>query len=114
MKNTIIRSIVAILCSAAICVTVALTMSKGGQADVAKEYMTASETAEYLGITEDVLEIIRVDLKKLEGSYMSYTYKNDKGETVTEILYQKSALDENMKELMESSGAINLEFLQNK
>ncbi|MDD6275973.1 MAG: hypothetical protein PUB20_04030 [Clostridia bacterium] len=114
MKNTVIRSIVAVLCSAAICVTMALTLPKMGSADADKEYMTASETAEYLGITEEVLEIMRVDLKKLEGSYMSYTYVNDKGDTVTEIIYQKAALDEDIKAIMESAGAINLEFLQNK
>lgn len=116
MKNTIVKSIVAVICTAAICVTMALTLPKssGNTTATGKEYMTASETAEYLGITEDVLEILRTDLKKLEGSYMTYTYLNDKGESVTEIVYQKSAVDSSIKALMDEAGAINVEFLQEK
>lgn len=117
MKNTIIGAIVAVLCTAAICVTYAVKApTKNDSVSVAdgKAYMTEVEAADYLGVSEEIMQMLREDLKKLEGSYVSYYYTDAKGNEVNSIVYNKEALDDVMKEIMssEKENSFNFKYLQ--
>lgn len=119
--DSILTPVVSIVCTAAICITGAVCVNKviknDAQSNVSisaeseDAYLTEAEAAKYLGLDEARLVILRKNLKKLEGSYMSYTYtENDK--EVQVIMYQKDKLDKAMQDLMKDSNSINFKFLE--
>ncbi len=125
MKNTIISSIVAILCVVALCVTYAVTASKSSTAaaqpentsgtqvtDSSNDYMTEAEAAAYINVPVEVMVMLRKDLGRLDGAFMSYSYKNSEGEEVTDIIYKKDALDKAVQKNMDEYGAFDFKFLQ--
>lgn len=117
MKKTIIASIVAVLCTAAICITYAVKTPSQAQTSAAsqnKAYMTEAEAAEYIGVNEDVIVMLRRDLKQLEGSYVSYYYTDANGDEVNSIVYNKDALDEVMEKIMDDANGntYNFKYLQ--
>ena len=107
MVKTIIKCVVAILCTIAICVTVFLCTGKS--TETAPDYMTEAQAAEYLGVSAERLEIMRKNLKYLEGAYVSYSYEEN-GEVVTVYMYSKQALNDTMAELMDSEAKKNINF----
>lgn len=113
MKNTIIASIVAILCTAAVCVTLAVKAPTQSEAAVKDNtYMTETEAAEYIGVTEEVMQLMRKSLKSFEGAYVSYYYTNAEGKEVNDIVYNKSALDKAVEKIMQDQGALNFKYIQ--
>lgn len=116
MKNTILASIVAILCTVALCVTYAVSNpAKADTKAVADDsYISEEEAAEYIGVNTTVMELMREQLKVFEGAYMSYTYTNDAGEEETTLVYNKDALDEIMADLMkdDSKNTLNFKYIQ--
>lgn len=116
MKNTIIASIVAVLCTAAICVTYAVKSpaDKKEVSSVAADttYMTESEAAEYIGVTDDVMKMMRVNLKSFEDAYVSYYYTDAEGKEVNDIVYNKAALDKAVEKVMKDQGALNFKYIQ--
>ena len=115
MKNTIIASIVAVLCTAAICVTYAVKSPAGKNTSAVTSdttYMTESEAAEYIGVTDEVMKMMRENLKKFEGAYVSYYYTNADGKEVNDIVYNKAALDKAVEKIMSEQGALNFKYLQ--
>lgn len=119
--ESILTPVVSIVCTAAICITGAACVNKVVKSDsvdgvaISDEsrdaYMTEAEAAKYLGIEESRLVILRKNLKKLEGAYMSYAYVED-GKDVEVIMYQKDKLDDVMEDLMKDSNAINFKYLE--
>ncbi len=108
MKKTIIKSIVSILCTIAICVTLAVCLSNEKQ-DFTPDYMSETQAAEYLGISTERLVIMRKNLKYLEGAYVSFSYEGDNGiETI--YVYSKQALNDTMAELMNDNAKKNINF----
>lgn len=120
MKNTVIASIVAILCTVAICVTYATCTpsSKKKDASVVEEsgYITEEEAAEYIGVSTEIMQIMREKLNYLKGSYMEYTYVDDAGKEVTLYVYSKDALNDVMKTMMNNAARskIDFKYLQDK
>lgn len=116
MKNTIIASIVAVLCTAAICTTYAVkSPAKSNTSAVAADttYMTEAEAAEYIGVTDEVMKMMRENLKSFEGAYVSYYYTNADGKEVNDIVYNKAALDKAVEKIMTEQGALNFKYIQN-
>lgn len=115
MKNTIIASIVAILCTAAICTTYAVK-SPAKKADSAVStdttYMTEAEAADYIGVTDEVMKMMRENLKSFEGAYVSYYYTNADGKEVNDIVYNKAALDKAVQKIMSEQGSLNFKYIQ--
>lgn len=115
MKNTIIASIVAILCTAAICTTYAVK-SPAKKADSAASsdttYMTEAEAADYIGVTDEVMKMMRENLKSFEGAYVSYYYTNADGKEVNDIVYNKAALDKAVQKIMSEQGSLNFKYIQ--
>ncbi len=107
MVKTIIKCAVAVLCTVAICVTIFVCTGKSGE--TAPDYMTEVQAAEYLGVSAERLEIMRKNLKYLEGAYVSYSYEEN-GEVVTVYMYSKQALNDTMAELMDNEGRKNINF----
>lgn len=107
MVKTIIKCAVAVLCTVAICVTIFVCTGKSGE--TAPDYMTETQAAEYLGVSAERLEIMRKNLKYLEGAYVSYSYEEN-GEVVTVYMYSKQALNDTMAELMDNEGRKNINF----
>lgn len=113
MKNTIIASVVAILCTAAVCVTLAVKAPTQSKATVNDNtYMTETEAAEYIGVTEEVMQLMRKNLKSFEGAYISYYYTNTDGNEVNDVVYNKEALDEAVEKIMTEQGALNFKYIQ--
>lgn len=114
MKNTIIASIVAILCTAAVCVTLAVKAPSQSEAAADKDntYMTETEAAEYIGVTEEVMQLMRNNLKSFEGAYISYYYTDNNGNEVNDIVYNKDALDDAVEKIMKEQGALNFKYIQ--
>lgn len=117
MKKTIISCIVAILCTVAVCVTYAVkapsdTKNTSSSVSDSSSYMTEKEAADYIGVSENVLNMMRVKLRYMEGAYMSYTYTNDSGKEVTEIVYKKDKLDAVVEKLMKDSNALNFRYIE--
>ena len=113
MKNTLISCIVAILCTIAICVTYAVsTPKKAETAEVNSDYVSESEAAEYIGVTEEIMKIMREKLKYFDGAYMTYMYTDDKGEEVTVVVYNRPALDKVLSKLMGEKNILNFKYLQ--
>ncbi len=119
--KSIITPVVSILCTAAVCVTGAVCVDKVVKNDelvsssISQEskdaYLTEAEAAEYLGIDAGRLAIIRKNLKKLEGSYMIYSYVED-GKDVEIVVYQKDRLDAAMANYMKNSNSVNFKYLE--
>lgn len=107
MVKTIIKCAVAVLCTVAICVTIFVCTGKSGE--TAPDYMTEAQAAEYLGVSAERFEIMRKNLKYLEGAYVSYSYEEN-GEVVTVYMYSKQALNDTMAELMDNEGRKNINF----
>ena len=115
MKNTIIASIVAILCTAAICTTYAVkSPAKKADSAVSSDttYMTEAEAADYIGVTDEVMKMMRENLKSFEGAYVSYYYTNADGKEVNDIVYNKAALDKAVQKSMSEQGSLNFKYIQ--
>ena len=115
MKNTIIASIVAILCTAAICTTYAVkSPAKKADSAVSSDttYMTEAEAADYIGVTDEVMKMMRENLKSFEGAYVSYYYTNADGKEVNDIVYNKAALDKAVQMIMSEQGSLNFKYIQ--
>lgn len=112
MKNTIISCIVAILCVVALCVTYATCTPDTKAETVVADYLTEAEAADYIGVTDDVMVMMREKLGLFKGAYMLYMYKDASGKEVTDIVYKKDALNEAVDKMMEEHGAYNFKFLQ--
>lgn len=113
MKNTLISCIVAILCTIAICVTYAVSTPK--KAETVKTdsgYVSESEAAQYIGVTEEIMKLMREKLKYFEGAYMTYIYTDDKGEEVTVVVYNKTALDKAVAKIMSDKSMLNFKYIQ--
>lgn len=112
MKNTIISCIVAILCVVALCVTYAVCTPSTKSATEVADYLTEAEAADYIGVTDEVMVMIREKLGLFKGAFMSYTYKDASGNEVTDIVYNKEALDEAVEKMMDEYGALNFKYVQ--
>lgn len=112
MKNKIILSIVAIICTLALCITYACSNSLRKNTDTKAAYISEQEAAEYIGIDSGLMKIMRENLKYFEGAYMSYSFVNSKNETETVIVYNRAALDKVMTELMKDKNLVNFTYLQ--
>ncbi len=113
MKKTIIKCIVSVLCTVALCVTIFVCTNNNDSANTYSDYMTEAQAAEYLGISESRLEIMRKNLKYLDGAYITYSYVED-GKDVTVYMYSKEALNDTMAELMADNAkkSINFKYLE--
>lgn len=112
MKNRILLCIVAILCTVAVCVTYACCNPARKNVNSKDVYISEQEAAEYLGINENLMVLMRDKLKYFEGSYMSYTYLDSNKKPVTIIVYNKTALDKSMADLMNKNNTLNFKYLQ--
>ncbi len=126
MTKTIIKSAVAVVCTAALCITYAASNGKKADtgsasgnsaivtADPGTSYFTEDKAAAYIGISEDALKTIREKLPQyLKGAYETYTYFDDKGEEVTYVIYSKAGLDKAVDKLMNGDlNYINLRYIQ--
>ena len=101
MTKTIISAVVSVICTAAICITAFLCVNnyKKETAAVSNDYMTEAQAAEYLGISENHLTIMRKNLKYLEGSYIVYSYVDDNDKDVSVCMYSKDELDKAVEKL---------------
>ena len=116
MTKTIISAVVSVICTAAICITAFLCVNnyKKETAAVSNDYMTEAQAAEYLGISENHLTIMRKNLKYLEGSYIVYSYVDDNDKDVSACMYSKDELDKAVEKLMSksSSSSINFKYIE--
>lgn len=119
MKNTIIYSIVAIICVAALCITYAVTgknVYAGASSESAivanNDYMTEAEAAEYIGVPENIMQMMREKLGYFKGAYMNYIYLDEEGKEVKSIIYNKDELDAAVTKLGKETGALSFKFLQ--
>ncbi len=113
MKNTVIASIVVILCTVAVCVTFAVKSPSQSENTVNDNtYMTEDEAAEYIGVTSEVMQLMRSKLKSFEGAYVSYYYTDADGKEVNDVVYNKDALDEAVEKIMKDQGALNFKYIQ--
>lgn len=115
MKNTIIASVVAILCTIAICITYGVCTPKTEDKAAVVEYgqyITEKEAADYLGVTEEIMQIMREKLKYLEGSYIKYMYVDENNEEVELLVYNKDKLDAKMAEVSAKTGNLNCKYFQ--
>lgn len=113
MKNTLIASVVAVLCTIALCITLGAKLPKADtDSKAVDKYITEEEAIEYLGINKEVMTLMRDKLKSFEGAYMSYTYVDDKGEEVTFTVYDKDALDTAMNKTMKEHNKLNFKYIQ--
>ena len=72
--------------------------------------MTEAQAAEYLGISENHLTIMRKNLKYLEGSYIVYSYVDDNDKDVSVCMYSKDELDKAVEKLMSKSRSSSINF----
>ncbi|MBQ7595536.1 MAG: hypothetical protein IJU45_02595 [Clostridia bacterium] len=118
MKNQVLPAIIAVICTIAICLTAFFCVGKVTKEYSAKsgssDYMTEAEAAEYLGIDEARLTILRKNLKYLEGTYMVYTFADDAGEEVSVCMYSKSQLNKVVEKLMgdTKTNSINFKYIE--
>lgn len=113
MKNTLIASVVAVLCTIALCITLGAKLPKAEtKSEADSKYITEEEAIEYLGINKEIMTLMRDKLKSFEGAYMSYTYVDDKGEEVSFIVYDKEALDVAMDKTMKEHNKLNFKYIQ--
>lgn len=120
MKNTIISSVVAILCVIALCVTYAVTAKNNAvntqgeavEAAANSDYMTEAEAAAYIGVPENIMQMMREKLGYFKGAYMNYMYLDADGKEVKTIVYNKAALNTEVAKLSKETGALSFKFLQ--
>ncbi len=112
MKNTIISSVVAILCVVALCLTYALCTPKNETAKVTPAYMTEAEAADYIGVSDEVILMLREKLGLLKGAYIIYTYTDTNGKEVTDIVYKKDALDKAVDKIMAEHEGLDFKYVQ--
>ncbi len=112
MKNTIISCVVAILCVVALCATYAVCTPDTQAETVVAEYLTEEEAADYIGVTDEVMTMMRSKLGFFKGAYMTYIYLDANGNEVTDIVYNKTELDKALKTLMTDKNALSFKFLQ--
>lgn len=130
--NTIVSSVVAVVCAAALCVTYAtvgkkaaapeattaadqaVTVSPEAVAAAANsgEYMTEAEAAAFIGVPEDVMVLMRDKLGYFKGAYMTYIYLDANNKEVKSIVYNKAALNSEVAKLTKETGALSFKFLQ--
>ncbi len=113
MKNTIISSVVAIICVVALCLTYAFCTPKNETTEVIPDYMTEAEAADYIGVSDEVMLMIREKLGLFKGAFMTYTYTDKSGKEVTDIVYNKDALDKAVEKMMNEQGGLNFKYVQN-
>ncbi|MBQ8574776.1 MAG: hypothetical protein IJ447_01860 [Clostridia bacterium] len=113
MKNTVISCIVAILCVVALCVTYAVCTPSTQPAEFA-DYLTEEEAADYIGVSDEVMVMIREKLGLFKGAFMTYTYTDASGKEVTDIVYNKAALDEAVEKMMSEHSGLNFKYLQDQ
>lgn len=126
MTKTVIKSAVAVACTAALCITYAAsngkkadTKSADGTAvietvDPETSYFTEDKAAAYIGISEEALKTIREKIPVyFKGAYETYTYFDENGEEVTYVIYSKAGLDKAVEKLMNDHNYINLRYIQN-
>ncbi|HAS37713.1 MAG TPA: hypothetical protein DCS04_03740, partial [Ruminococcaceae bacterium] len=75
-------------------------------------YMTEAEAADYIGVTDEVMKMMRENLKSFEGAYVSYYYTNADGKEVNDIVYNKAALDKAVQKIMSEQGSLNFKYIQ--
>lgn len=112
MKNTIISSVVAILCVVALCVTYAVCTPATQNEKVFDDYLTEEEAADYIGVTDEVMVMMRSKLGVFKGAFMTYIYTDANGNEVTDIVYNKEALDKAVEKATAEYGAFNFKYLQ--
>lgn len=113
MKKTIISCVVAVICTAALCITYAVsTPDKDNSKVDGSAYFTEQEAAEYIGVTDEIMVLMREKLKVFEGAYMSYTYVDEKGDDVNILVYNKDALDDVIEGLMKDQNKYNFKYIQ--
>ena len=121
MKNTIITSIVAIICVAALCITYAATGKNttvsqngavAGSAVADSDYLTEEEAAAYIGVPTEIMQMMREKLGYFNGAYMLYIYNDADGKEVKSVIYNKEDLNEAVSKLSEESNALSFKFLQ--
>lgn len=125
MTKTIIKSAVAVVCTAALCITYAASNGKKADTksigdgtaivtvDPETSYFTEDKAAAYIGISEEALKTIREKIPVyLKGAFETYTYYNEKGEEVTYVIYSKAGLDKAVEKLMNDNSYINLRYVQ--
>ena len=112
MKNTIISCVVAIICVIALCATYAVCTPATQDDQAFADYLTEQEAAEYIGVTDEVMVMMRSKLGVFKGAYMTYIYTDTSGKEVTDIVYNKDALDKAVEKVMAEQGAFNFEYLQ--
>ncbi len=112
MKNTLISCIVAILCVVALCITYASCTPKTENASDVPAYLTEEEAADYIGVTDEIMVMMRSKLGFFKGAYMTYIYLDASGKEVTDIVYKKEALDKAVDEVMKENSALSFKFLQ--
>lgn len=114
MKNTILASIIAVICTAAICITgvsVSKNVLDSKDSDVSA-YMTEEEAMEYIGVNATVFELLKDDLKFFEGAYAEYTYVDANSKEATITVYNKEKLDEAVSKFMTENSKLNFKFIQ--
>lgn len=112
MKNTLISCIVAIVCVVALCVTYAVCTPATQNNKVFDDYLTEEEAADYIGVTDEVIVMMRSKLGVFKGAFMTYIYTDASGNEVTDIVYNKEALDKAVEKIMSEHGAFNFKYLQ--
>ncbi|MBP3442962.1 MAG: hypothetical protein J6L62_09190 [Clostridia bacterium] len=122
MTKTIISSVVALICVAALCLTYALVgrntsknvdpESVSASASLSDDYLTEEEAAAYIGVTVDVMQMMRDKLGYFKGAYMVYIYLDAEGKEVKSIVYNREALDDAVATLSKDVGALSFKFLQ--
>lgn len=115
MKNTIISCVVAVLCVVALCVTYASCTPKAEDVSTVSgayaDYLSEEEAAEYIGVSTELMQMMRTKLGYFKGAYMNYMYIED-GKQVESIVYNREALNEAVDKLNKEVGALNFKFLQ--
>lgn len=126
--NTIVSSVVAVLCVAALCITYALSgkapVETADDKDVTAspaavsaaatndEYMTEAEAAAYIGVPTDIMQLMREKFSYFKGAYMNYMYTDSQGKEVKTVVYNKAALNEAVAKLSKDVGALNFKYVQ--
>ncbi len=121
MKNTIISSVVAVICVAALCLTYAFVGRNDAAAEPAEtiaavaennDYLTEEEAAAYIGVPTDIMQMMREKLGYFKGAYMHYMYLDAEGNEVKSVVYNKDALNDAVAKLSKETGALSFKFLQ--
>lgn len=122
MKNTIISSVVAIICVAALCLTYALVGRNtadnaspdnvSASVAVSDDYLTEEEAAAYIGVPTEIMQMMREKLGYFKDTYMIYMYLDAEGKEVKSVVYNKDSLNDAVAKLSKETGALSFTFLQ--